>query len=37
MITLTQITKTEFYAFIAVDDFNLLSRKILFSYKQKRQ
>ena len=37
MITLTQITNTEFYAFIAVVDFNLLSRKVLFSHKQERQ
>ena len=30
MITLTQITNTKIFAFIAVLVFNLLSRKVLF-------
>ena len=36
MIALTQLTGTGIFAFIAVLDFKLFNRKILF-YKQKRQ
>ena len=36
MIASTQITNTEFFAFIAVPVFKLLGRKV-FVYKQKRQ
>ena len=34
MIALTQITNTEIFAFIAVLVFKLLSRKVLFIYRQ---
>ena len=37
MIALTQITNTEIFPFIAVLVFKLLSPKVLFVYKLKRQ
>ena len=37
MIASTQITNTEIFAFIAVIIFKLLSRKVLFINKKKKQ